>query len=554
MKIIQLLLLSVLAVILIRCAQPRPLNGGTQDKTSPQILQSSPKNLSTGFEGQVFALEFDEYVQVKSLNAELVVSPPLSYPIEYKIKGKRVFFEIRDTLKPNTTYNFNFGEAIVDLNEGNPLDSNLYVISTGLSIDSGEISGVVKNAYTLQPVKNATVILHHVANDSAIYNGNPTYVTKTDAQGNYQLKYLTPASYQIYVLEHPGADYTYQAQTNIGFYHQSVNPANDNKIDFVVFKEIDTTQFLSKDFSREYFSFVLGFHSPLKKPKFKIQPDSVNYLIEEIKQDSFKFWIEGDKDVDSIQIITQDDLGFTDTVDINIEDRKKFYKQLKKRKRTKSPLNIKLNTKNNVHHYFDTLRLNFGRPPSKWNTDSILFVHGQDTLPVAQLFKSGKLEMDLPTKKMGTSRELKSMDIKYKWEADQEYAFIFYSGAFTDLINQTNDTTILKFKTNKFEDYGSFKFTVNVPNYKGPLLLEILDTDNKFIRNYEVKSGDVIFHDLAIPGKYKVRLILDENNNKKWDTGNLEKQIQPEQIIYYDGIIEIRSNWDMEETWNVEIN
>lgn len=553
MKIIHFIVICFVALILVKCAQPRPLNGGEKDTTPPKILRSSPQNLSTGFEGHVFAMEFDEYVQIKSLNSELVVSPPLTYPVEYKIKGKRVFFEIKDTLKPNTTYNFNFGNAIVDLNENNPLDSNLYVVSTGLTLDSGQISGTVKDAYTLKPIKNATVLLHNVADDSAIFNGNPTYITKTDGTGKYHLKYLTPANYQIFVLENPGADYKYVPQTNIGFYHKNINPSKDNQVDFVLFKEADTTQYISKDFSRDYYSFVLGFHSDLKKPKFKIQPDTVNYIIEEIKQDSFKFWIKGDKDVDSVNIIIKDDLGFLDTIDINIEDRKKFYKKLKKRKQTKIPLPLKLNTSNNVHHYFDTLKLNFGRPPIKWNTDSMLFVHGKDTVPVKQMFKSGKLSMDLPTAKTGTAKEVRSMVINYKWDSNQEYTFIFYSGAFTDIINQKNDTTILKFKTNKFEDYGSFKFTVNVPGYDGPLLLEILDQKDKFVRDYKIKSGDVISHDLAIPGKYKVRLILDENNNKKWDTGNLIDQTQPEQIIYYDGIVEIRSNWDMEETWNVQI-
>jgi len=553
MKIVHFIVICFVALVLVKCAQPRPLNGGEEDKTPPQILRSSPQNLSTGFEGHVLAMEFDEYVQIKSLNSELVVSPPLTYPIEYKIKGKRVFFEIRDTLKPNTTYNFNFGNAIVDLNENNPLDSNLFVVSTGTTLDSGQIYGTVKDAYTLKPVKNATVILHNAIDDSAIYNGNPTYITKTDGQGTYQLKYLTPADYQIFVLEAPGADYRYLPQTNIGFYHENVNPAVDHKIDFVLFTEEDTSQYLSKDFSRDYFSFVLGFHSNLKAPNFKIQPDTVKYIIEEIKQDSFKFWIKGDKDVDSVNVIVQDDLGFLDTVDINISDRKKFYKQLKKRKRTKSPLSIKLNTSNNVHHYFDTLKLNFGRPPIKWNTDSMLFVHGKDTVSVQDLFKSDQLTMDLPTAKRGSPEEIRAMAINYKWESNQEYAFIFYSGAFTDIINQKNDTTVLKFKTNKFEDYGSFKFTVNVPEYDGPLLLEILDQKDNFVRDYKIKSGDVITHDLAIPGKYKVRLILDENNNKKWDTGNLLDQTQPEQIVYYNGLIEIRSNWDMEETWNVQI-
>ena len=169
-------IISVLgvALITIKCAQPRPLNGGTKDTTPPQITQSSPPNLSTGFNGHTIAMVFDEYIQIKSLNSELVVSPPLKYAVTYQLKGKRVFFNIKDTLLKNTTYNFNFGNAIVDLNESNPLDSNLFVISTGKKLDSGYISGFVKDAYTLKPVADATVILFNSFEDSAIYNGNPS--------------------------------------------------------------------------------------------------------------------------------------------------------------------------------------------------------------------------------------------------------------------------------------------------------------------------------------------------------------------------------------------
>ena len=556
MKIFRLISIIVVAFILIKCAQPRPITGGNKDTTPPKILHSGPTNYTTGFNGHTIMMEFDEYVLVKSLSSNLVVSPPLKYPVDYRIKGHRVYFDLQDTLLPNTTYNFNFGNAIVDLNEGNALDSNLFVVSTGLFIDSGFVTGVVKDAYTLKPVKGATVMLFPATDDSAIYTGGPKYITKTDAQGHYNLQYLQLTDYQIFVLQFPGTEYNYQPFTPLGFFPELINPTVNDSVDFFMFKEVDSSQYISNDFSRDYFSFVVGFHSDLKNPKFTFGPesDTVNYIIEEIEPDSFKFWVEDDKDLDSVWVYISDDSDFLDTVGIDLDDRTKFYKKLKRKKQSKHPIKLKLNTKGGVLDYFDSLQLNMSRPPKNWNPDSVYFVHETDTMPLDSLLKTGEMYMELPYAKTGTMQEIRSIPIKYNWEPGQNYAFIFYSGAVTDLINQTNDTTILKFKTKTFEDYGSFRLTVKVTDYDDPLILELLNSDGKIIRDYKIRSGDVIYHELAVTGKYQLRLIIDENGNNDWDTGDLDKEILPETLVYYDGVIEIRPNWDMEETWVVHFN
>jgi len=555
MKFWQFLLALGLGFILVKCAQPRPITGGDKDETPPQITHSIPQNLSKGFNGHTIMLEFDEYVVVKSLAAELVVSPPLQYPVEYKIKGKRVYFEIKDTLLENTTYNFNFGNAIVDLNESNALDSNLFVISTGNFIDSGSISGFIKDSYTQKPIKNAVVLLYDSYRDSALYNGKPSYIAKTDGNGAYELKYLAHKNYQIFSLEHSSTDYKYMPFANVGFYNKLVDPIADDAINLVLFHEEDTNQFVSKEFSRAYFAFNVGLHSPLVNPEFSFIPseDTVRYIIEEIKSDSFKFWIEGDRDMDSVYLFIHDDLGFQDTVKMDLASRKKFYKKLKRKDQKNSPLKVRPAINSGLHHYFDTLHVNFSRPILKWDLNKMFFIHGSDTMPMDSLMKEDIITASLPTSDRGSSKELRTMVIDYDWQPNQKYGFIFNQGAFTDIINQVNDTTVTAFKTNTFEDYGSFRLTINVPDYNGPLVLELLNKDSKFLRNYFVKSGDVIYHELSKPGKYQLRLILDRNGNKKWDTGDLSKQAQPEEVIYYKGIIEIRSNWDMEETWNVEL-
>ena len=555
MKYFYIILIFAISLTLTQCAQPRNLTGGTKDVTPPRILKLSPQNLSTNFRGAAIALEFDEYVQIKSLNSELTVSPPLKYPITYKLKGKRVFFSIKDTLKTNTTYNFNFGNAIVDLNEGNPLDSNLFVFSTGDIIDSGFIYGVVKDAYTQGVMKNVTVILYPSISDSTIRTGGPLYVTKTNDDGEYKLRYLKDTDYNIYALETPGENSKYIPLTKVGFNNNLVNPHDTLPVNIALFQELDTAQYISKEFSRDHFTFVVSSNLGLIDPHFEFLPanDSMNYIVEEIKADSFKFWIPGDKDLDSVKVFITDKTGFSENISIGLSERKMFYKKLKRKKETNSPVIAKLNIKSGLLHYFDSLRINFSRPLSSWNLDSMLFANGTDTITMNDAVTKGIINMELPQSKYGNRQEIFSTIINHTWKPDNEYGFIFYPNSFTDIINQTNDTTVFKFKTQKFEDYGSFRFTVQVPGYEKQLLVQLLDNNGKFIRDYLLKSGEEIYHKLAVPGVYKFRLVLDRNGNGKWDTGEVDTQKQPEEIIYYSGSAEVRANWDMEETWKVEL-
>ena len=541
-----------ISALLFSCAQPRPVTGGPKDETPPKILASVPANFSTQFSGNSLYFEFDEYIQVRNLSGEVVVSPPLRYPLEYKLKGKKLYFTIRDTLSEETTYNFNFGNAIVDNNEGNPLDSNLFVFSTGTSLDSGSISGTVKDAYTMKPMKNVTIAVFSSTDDSAVYRGNPIYISKTDNAGNFELNYLSAREYVVYALENPGPDYSYVPLTKVGFYPFTVFPVEADTINLYLFEEQDTSQYVSKEYSSDYFTFTLGFHRDLISPKFTLQPDSIEYILQEIAADSFNFWIRGDVDVDSVTVIVED-LEYLDTVKVDVDSREQFYKKLKREKKETSPVKVSANTKSGVFHYFDTLKLNFSRPITHWDAEKIWFINGTDTLSVDSLMKLNVLDFSISDSSFVRGVNLTSSPVAWDWKPSTNYGFVLYPGALTDIIHQTNDTTILTFKTQSFEDYGSFRFTIKVPEYDGPLRLEFLDAQGHFLRAYSIKSGDVIYHPLVVPDKYTCRLIIDENGNNTWDTGDLKKKILPEYIMYYDGVIEIKPNWDMEETWVVNL-
>ena len=147
-------------LLLSACAQVVAPTGGDRDLTPPEVMSLVPENQSLNFNANSFTLEFDEYVVLRKLKEQLLVSPPLKYSLESKTKGKNLIFTIKDTLKENTTYVFNFGNAIVDLNEGNPLSNFQYVFSTGPVIDSLSFSGKVVDAFDLTAEKDAVLLLY----------------------------------------------------------------------------------------------------------------------------------------------------------------------------------------------------------------------------------------------------------------------------------------------------------------------------------------------------------------------------------------------------------
>jgi hypothetical protein len=321
-----------------------------------------------------------------------------------------------------------------------------------------------------------------------------------------------------------------------------------------MFKETDTTQYLSKEVAPDYYAFIIGYHADLVDPIFTFSPtaDTFDYYIEELAADSFKFWVSNDIDLDSVTLKVKDKKLVDDTITIDLPSRKDYYKKLKKKDRSIPKTTIKLS--NTGHHYFDTLFLKYSRPMKEFVLDSMLLVAEDDTTSFSDLINAGKLKLPLNFPKQGNSEELKSIPILYDWQPSTKYKFVFYPGATRDIINLTNDTLVLQTTTKAFEDYGSFRLNINVSNYNKPLLIELLDEKGKTYKTFYSSTGVFSYHQaLFVPGKYGVRLTLDENGNKKWDTGSLQKRTLPEQTIYYNGTIEIRPNWDMEETWNVNL-
>lgn len=213
--------LVLIGIVLLRfpgftgCANIIPPTGGPRDSLPPVLVSAEPDENMLHFNGNKIILTFDEYIDLKDVRQNLVVSPiPKIQPnVEYKLKT--ITIRIKDTLQPNTTYSLNFGKAVVDNHEGNVLKDFTYVFSTGNYIDSLTYSGKVVMAYSGKPDSSLIVILHDKLDDSAVVKERPRYMTRLDSSGNYSFHHLKPGTYALYALKDESGSHTYTTKAQI---------------------------------------------------------------------------------------------------------------------------------------------------------------------------------------------------------------------------------------------------------------------------------------------------------------------------------------------------
>ncbi len=178
------------------------MTGGYKDETPPTLLSSKPLNYSVNFNSQKIELVFDEYIALKNVNQELIISPPLPKKPDVRIKNKSIIIDLKNELRENTTYTLNFGKAIADNNEGNPLTNFEYVFSTGSYLDSLSVKGTIINAFSLQPSKEPFIIgLYDEKEDSIPLKEIPVYVGKTNDKGHFQINNIKADTFRIFALK-----------------------------------------------------------------------------------------------------------------------------------------------------------------------------------------------------------------------------------------------------------------------------------------------------------------------------------------------------------------
>ncbi|TDD99856.1 Ig-like domain-containing protein [Flavobacterium cellulosilyticum] len=521
----------LLVIIMISCAKRGSITGGLKDTLAPVLKISLPKNFSTGFKEKEIKLTFDEYIKLKDLNKQLIISPPMKYEplISPTSVSKYISIKIKDTLQPNTTYSINFGQSITDNNEGNALNQFKYVFSTGTFIDSLTLSGSVKDAYNKEVESFVSIMLYEVNdtfNDSVVYKENPRYITNTlDSMKTFKLENLKAGKYLLVAMKDYNNNNKFNSNKDkIGFKKQFITIPTDSVQEVKLFKETPPFKAFRPIQASEN-RLLLPYEGKAKEYKIALKKgDSIvpTIVTKFPKKDSLQVWFKP---------LKADTLSLAVTQKNYLKD---FRFKLKKQK--KDSLNISA-TQNGDLNLKDHFSLQSATPLVRFDNSKIKLIN-KDSVTVAFTTKYDEFNQEL--------------FFDFKVAPSEKYTFNVMPGAFTDLFEKSNDTLVFKTSTKSIEDYGTLKVSLqNVKHF--PVIVELTDDKGAMIASqYSEENSNLDFMYLD-PGLFSLRLIYDDNKNKEWDSGNYLEKLQAEEVVYFSKIIDVRANWDVEQVFDVSL-
>jgi uncharacterized protein (DUF2141 family) len=524
-----LILLAIIGLLFAQCANRGTPSGGEKDVTPPVIVKSEPENFSTNFTAKEIKIYFDEYIKIKDLQKQLIISPPMNTEPEITPLGsasKYISIKIFDTLQPNTTYAFNFGESIVDNNESNPYPYYRYVFSTGSYIDSLQVNGRVEDALNQKPEEFVSVMLYEVDStftDSIIYKEKPKYITNTlDSTSTFQLDNLKAGRYLLVALKDKNNNYTFQQKDDkIGFKKEFITVPTDTTYVLKLFKEVPNFKALRPHLVSGN-KIAFGFEGDAEHMNINILSDVPegfeHRIIKDVKSDSLYYFFKPDIKADSL-VFQVSNINYVDTLTVRTKTLEKDSLIIS----VKSASNLKLNedfvlTANNPLLALEDSKISIMAKDSSW----VRFKPTFETISNSYTFKFDK-------------------------KPETAYKIQMLPGAVRDFFGATNDTLNFTVRTRALSDYGNLRLILKNAVY--PIIVQLVSPQGEVKTELYSTQAEPLDFIYISGGNYLIRVIYDANGNKKYDTGNYLKKIQPERVSYYPTPLEIRSGWDYVETF-----
>ncbi len=532
-RILAGLFLFLLVIALWQCAKRGSPTGGPKDITPPVLVRAEPENLSINFREKKIRLYFDEYIRLQDIQNQLIVSPPLKYQPEINPQGgasKYVEITIKDTLRENTTYTLNFGQSIVDNNENNPNSFLTYVFSTGDYIDSLTVSGVVKDAFNKEADQFISVMLYEIDTaftDSTIYKAPPNYITNTlDSTTIFTLKNLKAGKYAMVALKDEGKNNIFDQGTDkIAFLKDTISLPTDSIFLLTLFRELKDYSVPPPNFAAAN-KIIFGYNGKDQKLNIEpltILPDTVETLIaKEPEKDTLNYWFTPFEADSIIFKITNEQKEQIDTFTV------------KTRKLAVDSLLINPGLSGTIN-FEDDFYLQSNIPLLQIDSSKISMIN-QDSIPV-------KINLALDSLK-------NQVQFDFEKEPNQSYFINLLPGALTDFFRSTNDSLNYRLATGSYADYGNLRLNISGA-ISFPMIIQLTDENGTVKREIYATEPRIFEFNTLDPGNYLVRILFDTNQNRQWDTGNYLQKIQPERVVYYPQLIEMRPNWELEQTFTV---
>ncbi len=566
-----------ISALLHSCANIGYPSGGPKDEEAPKVTEANPANFSTEVKGGKINIYFNEFVQLKDISEKFIVSPPLAKKPTVNLRGRSIYVDMGNDLKPNTTYSLDFADGITDNNEGNPLGLFKYTFSTGKEIDSLMIRGHALNAFTNLPVEKVQIYAYSNHHDSLPLTTIPDYVAQTDTAGYFSLSNLKAGRYKLFALVDGNRDYKYNGPGEIiGFLDTILTPKAETfqqmdsitsdssalrtytafspaDIHINLFEEENELLYLTnfKRTRREKLDFEFSYkrNDDFKIKFLEVESNESSFQIDKnATQDTLVYWI-ADSNIykrDTLTAVlnylrtdsTDRLVSYSDTLKLNFKDPVKA-KQTKKQAenvKIKTPIySFKSNLKSsiNLNH---KIVFNFIEPLANYIVDSIHLVKLIDTL-----------EVPVPFTFVKDSALLCSYHMNVNLESETAYRLSIDSATFENIYGLKSDAFSQDFKTKELEYYG--KILLQVDHVHQPLIIQLIENgkNENLVQSKRIHSDGLITFDYLDPKTYIIKVIEDWNGNGKWDTGNYKNKLQPEKVHYFRKEIKVRSNWEIEE-------
>ncbi len=600
MKILDKILYFVVAgfvwiIINSSCANQGMPTGGPKDTIPPVLVGTHPLYKSLNYKGDEVRLTFDEFIIPDQVSEILVVSPPLEKRPTILTKSKSLLIRFNEELRDSITYSLDFKNSIVDNNERNAYESLRFTFSTGSHLDTLRVAGKVLNSFDLEPVENTLVLLHKNLHDSAVYTLRPDYIARTNKDGLYLFDNIAKGKYNLFSFNDLNNDFIYnEGAEEIAFHDTFMIPSAyfeaetdtlalpsgadslliEGHIRFLPepvylrhFTEKIYDQYLKSARRDSELQMTVVFNEPVSDT-FNIElvdtivPDW--YVFEpNLEYDSLTLWI-ADTTLASIENIRMELSYFQlDSLDqlflkkdtVEMEFAKKKEEETKRsRRRGKEEedeedegpppvpqFNLTTNVGSSVFELNDDIVIKSPHPIQSIDTSAFVVYLTDDTL-----------KKSLPVIFMKDSVEWRTYRILYKWESETGYTLAVDSAACENIYGITSKKLSTPFKTRAEDYYGTIN--LELTDIEDQIIVQLLEnTKNEEVVQEEIINGDgtVVFRFVA-PGKYKVKVIYDENGDGKWNSGSFQDKVQPERVAYVNEVIKVRSNWENNLSWNLE--
>ncbi len=563
--------ISVFSVIVaaVACAKVSSPSGGPKDKTPPAVVSCTPANGVRNFTGNKFTITFNEFVALDKITEKLMVSPPLAKRPQVSIKKKSVVVQFDEKLRDSTTYTFYFGDAIRDLNEGNIIENYQFVFSTGPVIDSLSVSGLVVDSYSLSPSENTVVLLFSDLSDSAFVKELPSYITKTNAGGQFTINNIRSGAYNLFALKDGDNSKNYNIiDEEIAFLDSTIlitpltnyvaprdttdTTSVDVKMDFTytlrMFKPMKNMHYLTSSARDTRYRLSYSLSLPPGDMPFEAvitdAPEGSWFEERTRERDTLVIWLRDSLLYSQPTLTTLVTYPFTDSTGTIISRSDTVIMRYLAPRATPGRKTVPVPYRVSSGIFSGALR-----PGQRIFFRSETPFRDPDTTLIRLWEVNGQEKKNMPYSFSSDPANSRILEFRSGMVQGKSYLFSADSKAFGSIYGENSDSTGARVSIRNNETFATL--LLNIDNFEEPVIIQMLTNQEKPVLEKAALMPGRIDMGLIDKGSYRLRAVYDINGDGRWTTGDYFNKRQPEPVSFNDTELELKENWNVENNWDL---